>query len=210
MDTRSSQPLPRLLSLAAVSRSNLITERLRIEILRSEHAGVVLKSLQDPAIYTYLPEDPPTAEGLQKRYDFWAQGRSPDGEELWLNWIAFLRDSMTPVGTFQATLPAGQPGSFAYVVFPSFWRQGYAQEMARCVIAHLFDSHDIPGLFAEIDTRNIASIRLVESLGLTRIATTQGADFFKGASSDECKYAISREDWPCTGVSNENTPHNQN
>ncbi len=179
-----------------MSRSDLISERLRIEPLRSEHAEVVLPSLQDPAIYTYLPGDPPTAEVLQRRYDFWAQGRSPDGEELWLNWIAFLRDSMTPVGTFQATLPKDEPGAFAYVVFPSFWRQGYAQEIARCVITHLFASHDIPALFAEIDTRNIASIRLIESLGLTRVATTQGADFFKGTSSDEFKYAVKREDWP--------------
>jgi RimJ/RimL family protein N-acetyltransferase len=156
---------------------------------------VVLASLQDPAIYTYLPGDPPTAEALQKRYDFLEKGCSPDGKELWLNWIAFLRDSTTPIGTFQATLPTNAPGSFAYIIFPSFWRQGYAREMAICVVNHLFETHDIPSLFAEIDTRNIGSIRLVESLGLKRIATTQSADFFKGASSDEFKYSVSREDW---------------
>ena len=175
--------------------ANLISERLRIEPIRPAHAELVFSSLQNPAIYTYLPEDPPTAVGLQKRYDFWEKGESPDGEELWLNWVAFLRDSMTPVGTFQATLPKGKPGGFAYVVFPSFWREGYAREMATCVITHLFEAHRMPSLFAEIDTRNTASIRLVESLGLTRIATTQGADFFKGESSDEYTYSVSREDW---------------
>ena len=175
--------------------ANLISERLRIEPIRSAHAEQVFSSLQNPAIYTYLPDDPPTAEVLQKRYDFWEKGRSPDGEEQWLNWVGFLRDSMTPVGTFQATLPKGQAGAFAYVVFPSFWRQGYAREMTARVITHLFEAHRIPSLFAEIDTRNIGSIRLVESLGLTRIATTHGADFFKGASSDEYTYSVSRADW---------------
>ena len=175
--------------------ANLISERLRIEPIRSAHAELVFSSLQNPAIYTYLPEDPPTAEVLQKRYDFWEKGRSPDGEELWLNWVAFLRDSMTPIGTFQATLPRGKAGAFAYVVFPSFWRRGYAREMTACVITHLFEAHRMPSLYAEIDTRNTGSIRLVESLGLTRIATTQGADFFKGASSDEYTYSVSREDW---------------
>jgi RimJ/RimL family protein N-acetyltransferase len=181
--------------LAEAILGNLISDRLRIEPLRSAHAELVLSSLQNPAIYTYLPKDPPTAEVLQKRYDFWEKGRSPDGEELWLNWVAFLRDSMTPVGTFQATLPKNEEGSFAYIVFPSFWRQGYARELAGCVITHLFQTHDNPSLFAEIDTRNIGSVRLVESLGLTWIATTQDADFFKGASSDEYKYSVSREDW---------------
>ncbi len=175
--------------------ANLFSERLRIEPIRSAHAERVLASLQNPAIYIYLPEDPPTAEALQKRYDFLEKGSSPDGQELWLNWVAFLRDSMTPIGTFQATLPKGKAGAFAYVVFPSFWRQGYAREMATCLLTHLFEAHSIPSLFAEIDTRNIGSIRLVESLGLKRVATTQEADFFKGASSDEYTYSVSREDW---------------
>ena len=175
--------------------ANLFSGRLRIEPLRSAHAEVVLASLQDPAIYTYLPDEPPTAEGLQKRYDFLEHGRSPDGGELWLNWVGFLRRSSTPVGTFQATLPKGKAGSFAYVVFPSFWRQGYAREMASCVITHLFDEYPLPGLYAEIDTRNTGSIRLVESLGLSRTATTEGADFFRGTSSDEYTYSVTREEW---------------
>ncbi len=174
---------------------NLLSERLRIEPLRKEHAPVVLASLQAPEIYTYMPEDPPTKEALQKRYEFLETARSPDGEELWLNWIVFLRDSMTPIGTFQATVPKNAPASFAYIVFPSFWRQGYAREMSVCVVNHLFETHAPPSLYAEIDTRNIGSIRLVESLGLTHVETTEGADFFKGASSDEFKYSVTSEHW---------------
>jgi len=174
---------------------DLISERLRMEPLCGRHSEVVFTPLQDAAIYTYLPKDPPTAEALQRRYDFLAKGRSPDGTERWLNWIAFLRGSMTPVGTFQVTLPRSAPGSFGYVVFPPVWRQGYAREMATCVITHVFRTHGTPSLYAEIDTRNIGSIGLVESLGLTRIATTRGADFFKGAPSDEYRYSVSRVDW---------------
>jgi ribosomal-protein-alanine N-acetyltransferase len=44
---------------------------------------------------------------------------------------------------------------------------------------------------AEIDTRNTASIHLVEALGFARVATTPGADFFKGAASDEYRYELS-------------------
>ena len=175
--------------------TNLLSERLRVEPLRPDHAGVVLPSMQDPTIYEHLPTDPPTAEALQKKYDFWAKRRSPDGQELWLNWIAFLRDSETPVAAFQATVPHGEEGALGYIVFRPFWRQGYGRELARCVVDHLFDSLGIPSVRAEIDTRNAGSIRLVESLGLTRVAFTEGADFFKGASSDEFTYSISREDW---------------
>ena len=175
--------------------AHLISKRLRIEPLRAAHAPMVHPHLQAAAIYTYLPEDPPTLAELQRRYDFWEGGRSPDGTEQWLNWVAFLRDTTTPVGTFQATIPQHGEGAIAYVVFPAFWRQGVARELATAVITHIFQAHDLSRLCAEIDTRNTGSIRLVESLGLTRIATTRGADFFKGASSDEYTYSVSREDW---------------
>jgi RimJ/RimL family protein N-acetyltransferase len=99
------------------------------------------------------------------------------------------------VGSFQATVPRGAEAAIAYSVFVSFWRQGYAQEMARCVIPHLFDTYGCPGLYAEIDTRNVGSIRLVESLEFQRRATTEDADFFKGATSDEHTYAITQEAW---------------
>jgi ribosomal-protein-alanine N-acetyltransferase len=43
-------------------------------------------------------------------------------------------------------------------------------------------------VFAEIDTRNARSIRLVERLGFTRVALSPRADYFKGAYSDEYRY----------------------
>ena len=45
----------------------LTTERLRIEPLRSQHAGMVYESLQESQIYSYIPEDPPSQSDLQRR-----------------------------------------------------------------------------------------------------------------------------------------------
>jgi len=41
---------------------------------------------------------------------------------------------------------------------------------------------------AYVDTRNKASIRLLERLGFERVDATKDADFFKGESSDEYVY----------------------
>jgi RimJ/RimL family protein N-acetyltransferase len=106
-----------------------------------------------------------------------------------------MKDSMTAVGTFQATLPKKDEGSFAYVIDPSYGRQGYAREMVACGLTHVFETDEQPRLYAEMDTRNLGSIRLVESLGLTRVATTLGADFFKGSSSDEYISSLTRAQW---------------
>ena len=175
--------------------STQYTARLRIAPLEASHALVLHGPLQDPSIYTYIPEDPPLLDALKRRYAFLQNGQSPDGKEYWLNWVAFSRQSGEPVGTFQATLPEADEGTFAYVVLPTFWRQGYATEMAQHMLTHLFDTAGIETIAAEIDTRNSASIRLVERLGLQRVSTHTAADFFKGAQSDEHRYAVTRSAW---------------
>ena len=45
---------------------------------------------------------------------------------------------------------------------------------------HLFETFSVPSLIAEIDTRNAASIRLVESLGFSQILERKDADFLRG------------------------------
>ncbi len=41
-----------------------------------------------------------------------------------------------------------------------------------------------------MDIRNVASMRLVESLGFIPVGITLSADFFKGESSDEYRYEL--------------------
>lgn len=52
-----------------------------------------------------------------------------------------------------------------YLLHPDHWRQGIAREALTAVITHLFATHDVPALTADVDPRNIASLRLLESLG---------------------------------------------
>jgi prepilin-type processing-associated H-X9-DG protein len=77
------------------------------------------------------------------------------------------------------------------MIFVPFWRRGYAREACARVLAHLFEDYHGGQVAAEVDTRNAASMRLVEALGFTRVATTPGADFFKGSASDEYRYELS-------------------
>jgi ribosomal-protein-alanine N-acetyltransferase len=60
------------------------------------------------------------------------------------------------------------------------------------VVEHLFSET----VHAEIDTRNAASIRLVEGLGFERVEIVRDADWFKGAASDEFRYALPRDRFP--------------
>ena len=171
------------------------TSRLQIEALRLDHATSVFPAQLDPSIYQFIPAEPLSLQELIRQYTFLEGAKSPDGAEHWLNWIAFLKDSHTVVGTFQATIPAEGTTSIAYTIFPPFWRQGYATEIGQCLITHIFNTYTPITISAEIDTRNMASIQLVERWGFSRTKTTRHADFFKGSSSDEYTYSMTLSEW---------------
>jgi RimJ/RimL family protein N-acetyltransferase len=173
---------------------SLVTERLILEPLVVSHAQTLYPLLCDERLYTYIPEEPPTSvDALAARYQRLEARRSPDGQQVWLNWAARLRAGSSYVGTFQATIMPDQTALLAYMIFPSQQRQGYAREGGRRVIEHLAREHDVRLIVSEIDTRNRASISVVEALGFVRVAERPAADFFKGAVSDEYRYEYQPE-----------------
>jgi len=174
----------------------ILTPNLRLEPLRKGHAALLLQPLSDAQLYALMPQDQPQSlEDLEKRYAFLELGNSPDGKEHWLNWTIFDRRFDKPLGTFQATVRDDGPSDIAYIVFATHWRRGIAKEAAPGVINHVFSQYPTPLLAANMDTRNVASIRLVESLGFKRTAFIPNADAFKGMTSDEFRYEWTRDRW---------------
>jgi RimJ/RimL family protein N-acetyltransferase len=167
----------------------LVTERLKLEPLLPGHAAQLYPYLRDATLYTYLPEEPPASlEALAARYLRLAARRSPDGTEVWLNWAARLQGADDHVGTFQATVRADATALIAYMIFTPHQRRGYAATGCTAVLDCLAQAWGVRTVAAEIDTRNAASIALVEALGFTRVGLRAGADFFKGSQSDEYRY----------------------
>jgi RimJ/RimL family protein N-acetyltransferase len=167
----------------------LTTTRLLLEPLVVAHAQSLYPLLQHERLYSYIPQEPPTSvDTLAARYRRLAARHSPDGQHIWLNWAARLRTGQTYVGTFEATIGPDQTALLAYMIVPSHQGQGYAREGGRRVIEHLVRDHGVRLVVAEIDTRNRASIGVVEALGFVRVAERPAADFFKGAVSDEYRY----------------------
>ena len=172
----------------------LVTERLILEPLVVSHAQTLYPLLRDERLYTYIPEEPPvSADALAARYQRLEARRSPDNQQVWLNWAARLRAGSSYAGWFQATIIPDQAALLAYMIFPSQQGQGYAREGGRRVIEHLARDHGVRLVVAEIDTRNRASIGVVEALGFVRVAERPAADFFKGAVSDEYRYEYQPE-----------------
>lgn len=167
----------------------LETPRLLLEPLQISHALALYEPLQSVALYEYIPLNPPASlEALANLYQWLSSRRSLDEHEVWLNWAMRERRENKYVGTLEATVYPDVTASLAYIVFPVFWRQGYAREGCGRILDLLCKDYQIHTVSAQIDTRNTASITLIESLGFQRVATTLHADFFKGATSHEYRY----------------------
>lgn len=176
--------------LAAPERV-LGTPRLLLEPLTVAHAAELYEDLLDRRPYTFIPQDPPVSEwALEDRYRRLSARRSPDGGEAWLNWAVRERGTGRFVGTLEATVKGDRTAFIAYTVFVPYQRVGFAFEGCERMVSHLFRDYGVSTIVAEIDTRNAASIALVESLGFGRVSLQKDADHFKGASSDEYRYEL--------------------
>lgn len=168
------------------------TERLTLEPIGERHAALLFPGLSDPICYRYIPQEPPISiDVLANRYRKLASRRSPDGNQAWLNWALCGRDGVAH-GYVQATIDLQSRQAWvAYFVFASSQRRGYASEALRALLPRLRETYGVVQFRAEIDTRNEASIRLVEALGFVRERYVEAADEFKGAVSDEYHYTLS-------------------
>jgi [ribosomal protein S5]-alanine N-acetyltransferase len=169
----------------------LETERLLLEPLRERHAKHLFPLLADPQIYTFIPQDPPVSLAeLQTRYKRLETRHSPEGEALWLNWAIYLKTEKHYAGIVEVTIGNDKTAYLAYELNPNFWGFGYATEACQQVIKTLFTEYPVTEIIAEVDTRNVASSKLLERLSFERVRIKERADFFKGAYNDEYVYRL--------------------
>lgn len=85
-----------------------------------------------------------------------------------------------------------------YILHPAHWGQGLAQEALRAVIGHIFATHEIPGVTADVDPRNGASLRLLRRLGFEEMGRASGTYEVVGEVSDSVYFTLRRPPSPVT------------
>ena len=168
----------------------LETPRLHLEPVLRRHAPLLFEALSDESIYAYIPNDPPSSVAyLAARFERLESRQSPDGLEVWLNWVMRVKATSRCVGLVQVTIRPEGLALLAYELTQAFRGQGFASEACAAVIAEVFEHYAVTAIVAYVDTRNVPSMRLLERLGFSRGEYISRADYFKGAWSDEFVYA---------------------
>jgi len=90
--------------------------------------------LADPRLYTFTSDKPPVSlEALAQVYERRESCSSPDGSELWLNWLLYEVNLKWPIGYVQASVTPSH-ADVAWVIGTLWQGNGYAAEAARAML----------------------------------------------------------------------------
>jgi RimJ/RimL family protein N-acetyltransferase len=139
--------------------------------LRSEDADDLAGFLDEQHLREWLSVEDIGA--LRARFRAWESRRSPDGAEVWLNWVVRGHADGRALGWVQATV-TGEEASVAYALLPAERGAGVASDALRALTRWLHHELGVVTLTAEIDDANAASARVAVAAGFERTARRAG------------------------------------
>lgn len=143
----------------------ILTARLKLVPMRSVHAAIMFPVLSEAKIYEFTGGSPPTSEeSLAKIYASRESRRSPDGDQLWLNWLIWQSDRGQGVGCTQATVHPTH-AYVAWVVGTRWQGLGYASEAAAALVRWL-GVLGVAEIRACVNPAHEASRRVAQNAGL--------------------------------------------
>ena len=149
----------------------LATGELCLEPLTVAHAEEMFAVLSEPELYRYLDyPPPPSLEHLRGVYARVEGRTSPDGKQLWLNWIA-KPPGQAAVGYVQLTVES-RIAWVGFVFSSKHWGRGFASQATLAVLEHAASAYAITQFLATVEAENQRSVRLLGRLGF-RTATQQ-------------------------------------
>lgn len=168
-----------------VPTTPIVTERLELMPVTPTHVYALWPVLSDPALYRWIPRQPPsTPADVEARLRRISQRTAPGRDDQWINWTVLRQDTGEAIGMVETTVPPSNVVLIAYMFGSSIWRQGFATEAMRAAIATL-EAAGAAAFEATIDTRNQASRALAAKLGFRLVETRASDDIIADVPSME-------------------------
>ena len=91
--------------------------------------------------------------------------------------------------------PEFRSAKLGYCLNDAAWGHGFATEAARALLHWAFDTLDLNRVESDVDTRNIASGRVLEKLGFVLEGTLREDCIVDGVISDSWVFGLLRREW---------------
>lgn len=172
------------------------TERLLLRELRPADEDDIHEYASDPEVVRLMIWGPNSREATREFLDraLQAQRHWPRAE---VGLAIELKSERRMIGSIGLRMKDGgnHTADFGYVLHRKYWSQGYMTESARAVLDAAFKQLKLHRVWAACDTRNHASYRVMERLGMRREGAFVKNAMEKGEWRDTYLYAILAEEW---------------
>jgi RimJ/RimL family protein N-acetyltransferase len=176
----------------------VVTRRLVIRRMTETDLLDFLKYQTHPDVLRYMPVEPLTEERAVRFLARQAVVEIGDEGGYIVFAIYHIGDAKTIGEVGINVLPQAQSkGEIGWSLHPHYQGYGYATEAAQVLLTYGFAHHKLHRITSICDTRNTASFRLMERLGMRREGHLRQSQFMKGAWQDEYIYALLLDEWLC-------------
>ena len=167
----------------------LLTERLLLRSLTLEDAADVQNLAGDYDVASTLPNMPhPYEDGMAEEWMRACSERFEKDEAL--NFAITLQKNKNFIGGIALRLNhENKEGELGYWIGKPYWNRGYMTEAVRAVVGYSFKVLKLNRIHAKYFTRNIASKRVMEKIGM-RYANFFPKDEEKDYLEDTVQYSI--------------------
>lgn len=173
----------------------LETERLILRDLRADDAAALFAHRADAEAARYW-STPPWTDMAQAEAHL-RDARKPATQSGWLQFGVERRADGALLGTcslFDHHVDSRR-AEIGYFLGRPYWGQGFAREAAMALIGHGFGTLNLNRIEADVDPRNVASVRLLERLGFVREGLLRQRWIIGGEVSDSALYGLLAAEW---------------
>lgn len=171
------------------------TERLRLRAHRLDDVESLLSYYSDPEVARYIPWEPWSRADAEEHVQRRVLRTGIDTPDAVLSLVVERdRRVIGDVVLWPAdeTLARAEMG---WAFHPDFGGQGYATEAVHALIGVAFGAYGMRRVIAQLDSRNAASARLCERIGMRREAYLRQDHFAKGEWTDNVIYGLLADEW---------------
>ncbi len=169
------------------------TERLTIRLMRSSDTVALLAYRNDPEVAALQDWELPYTADMTG----WLAEQDDLADLADQGWTQLAIDfGGIPIGDLAICLDeTGQQANLGFTLAREHWRQGLAREAALAVVGDLIERRGVVRVTGDCDPRNVASMRVLEAVGLVHSHNASASYRWRGQWTDTTYYAVTADQW---------------
>lgn len=179
----------------------LESERLCFRKLTHDDAPEILKLRGDKKIMEYIPR--PLATSIDEALEHINLINSKIDENIDINWAITEKGSDKCIGIlgFYRTQPENYRTELGYMILSEYWGKGYVSEAVKTLLDFAFNKLNFHSIEAVIDSRQIASEKVLLKNGFRKEAHFIEDFFYNNEFTDTVKYGLLKREFNAKKIS---------